>query len=62
MVNLHLWADCSNVLGAEISDLKASALTTSLFLWGEKGAIKAILLFRGGGGVIFVQSFQVTKL
>lgn len=36
-MDLHLGANSSNVLGAEISDLKASAPSTSLFLWGENG-------------------------
>lgn len=57
-----IWANSSNVLGTEISNLKALASTASLFLWGAEGVTRAIWLCFGGRGIIFVQSFLVTKL
>lgn len=48
-----VWANSSSVLGAEISDLKVSASTTSLFLWGAGGWLELFGCF-GGRGIIFV--------
>lgn len=52
-----IWANSSNVLGTEISNLKALASTASLFLWGAEEVTRAIWLCFGGEGNNFCSIF-----
>lgn len=58
--DLQLWANSNDVLGTGIPDVRTSASTTPLFLWGTVRVIRIVLVVKKS--VIFAQYFLVTKL